>query len=152
LLEYSALEGRFEIILGVLGLPCNKNLPPEIRKKFQFSHRLQCIKKLFDKKHPITQKSKMTPKDFKGLDNWRNERNRYIHGLAKAADLYNPRLKAVRKMAEDGYEYMRLIYNETSRLKRLAKSHPEMFDSTIICGSSSCEMYVSSDVLPSKTQ
>ena len=58
LLEYAAMESRLEIILGVLGLPCNKYLEPDLRRKTKISHRISCLEYMY-KHSPVFVKSCM---------------------------------------------------------------------------------------------
>ena len=52
LIEYAAIESRLEVMLGLIGMPCNKFLEASERKKIQISHRISCAKK-FRKKFSI---------------------------------------------------------------------------------------------------
>ena len=44
LMEYAAIESRLEVILGLVGMPCNKFIEDNERKKVQISHRISCVK------------------------------------------------------------------------------------------------------------
>lgn len=44
LTEYAAMESRMEIILGVVGLPCSKQLENSMRSSINISHRIRCVK------------------------------------------------------------------------------------------------------------
>ena len=57
-LEYAAIEGRLEVILGLLGTPCDKNLEGELRHRVNISDRIQCLKKA-RKSLPVFEKTKL---------------------------------------------------------------------------------------------
>ncbi len=44
----AAIEGRLEVILGILGAPCNKNADPVERRKVNISHRINCLEKIYN--------------------------------------------------------------------------------------------------------
>lgn len=137
-LEYAALEGRLEVMLGVLGLPCNKEQPHSIRKSIQISHRLTCLDNL-QKSTDLFAKSKLPKKYFQKLNSWINKRNQYVHGLYKDALSYKSRMSEGRRLAEQEYELIRLMYNDTNRIKRLKRNHSECFNSDMIrCSSGKC--------------
>ena len=137
LMEYAAIESRMEILLGVLGLPCNKFLPDDKRTKIQISHRLNCASHL-RKTHKLFAKTKLTKKFFDKLKEWVNKRNEYIHGLYKNELKYTGRIANAKAFSEDGLEYCRLLYNEVNRIKRLLKKSPDLKDNSIICKSNNC--------------
>ena len=143
LLEYAAIEGRLEVILGVLGLPCCKNLAQTLRKDMKILHRIQCLNKIY--KHTNNANgTKLSPKFFanKGeLKTWTTSRNIYIHGLYKNADIYSERLDHVKELAEQGYLYAKLLYNEAKRLRNLKKNHPDTFENCEgMCFTASCKV------------
>lgn len=143
LLEYSALEGRLEVMLGLLQMPCNKEQDPNVRKNMKISYRLQCLN--YMRKHsPVFEKTKLDKNIFdkNHLQKWTNTRNIYIHGLYKNGYEYKNRKAECERLAIEGREYCRLIYNEVNRLKRLAKNHPEQFTTEgCCCRSRSCSLY-----------
>lgn len=134
-LEYAAIEGRLEVILGMLGAPCNKYLDSKTRCRINISRRIECLRKtrrelaIFEKtKLPITffdKKSKLL--------NWIDKRNRFIHGLYKNEIEYTSRISGAKKLAEDGLVICRYLYNEASRIRRLRKSKPERFEEIHFC-------------------
>jgi len=139
LMEYAAIESRMEILLGVLGLPCNKFLDDKERKKVQISHRLQCADEI--RKHSSAfNTTKLEAKFFAKLSNWVERRNMYIHGLYKNEIEYSNRIRGAKEFSKKGLQYCRMLYNEVNRLKRLQKNHPEMFDEFVICTSSKCNL------------
>ena len=139
LMEYAAMEGRLETVLGVLGAPCNNKLPPKERNKFQISHRVACLKKLL-KNEEIADNSKLSSSYFKDLEKWLEKRNRYIHGLYKNEIKYSSRM-CDKKFAKDGYDLCDMLYAEVNRIKRLKKKRPELFTDLQTCTSHSCTYY-----------
>ena len=131
-MEYAAIEGRLEVMLGIFGMPCSKDASPEIRKDIKISHRITCLDNI--RKHsPIMDDTKLDRLFFntrkkKILMRWTNERNIYIHALYKNADLYQKRKAECQTLAVEGKEYCRLFYNEVKRLRRLKKNNPGLFE------------------------
>ena len=117
-LEYSALEGRLEVMSGILNLPCNKFLEPTIRKDIKISTRMGCLKKAYRAAESIFAKSYLDKRFWKDLESWIKNRNMYMHGLFKNAELYNNRLTKVRVLAEEGYGLINLLYKEANRIRR----------------------------------
>lgn len=113
--EYAAIEGRLEVICGLLGCPCNKNLPPETRSMIKISHRIKCLKALY-KKHSacVNGATKISSDFWDNLRHWTNSRNIYVHGLYKRPELYEQRLAERKQLAEEGLELARLLYNEAN--------------------------------------
>ncbi len=118
LLEYAAIEARLEVILGMLGAPCNKFLDDNIRKNINISHRIKCLKQFRDSGN-LFANTNLSNGYFKKLEKWIDGRNRYIHGLYKSEIKYNARLSGAKEMATKGLEYSRLLYNEAKRIRRL---------------------------------
>ena len=140
LMEYAAIESRLEVMLGLLGMPCNKFMEASERKKIQISHRISCVKK-FRKNSHLFEKTKLSPKFFGNLENWIAKRNIYVHGLYKNEIEYNSRMKGAKDLAEKGLIYTRLLYNEVNRLKRLKKNYPKKYENlieNIDCATSKC--------------
>ena len=134
-LEYAALEGRLEVILGVLGAPCNRNLTSSQRCLVNISSRVQCLKKA-RKTLPVFEKTKLEKSFFdknSKLMRWINTRNRFIHGLYKKELEYKSRLAGTKELAEEGLCICRALYNEANRLKRLKKSKPDYFEGICFC-------------------
>jgi len=129
-LEYAAIESRLEIMCGLLALPCNKDLPANVRKDIAISHRIECIKRVRNKNSEIFKRSKLDKGFFKDngvLAEWIKTRNMFIHGLYKNAGDYKARKRKFEELAIKGEKLARALYNEVSRLRRLLKSHPELF-------------------------
>lgn len=122
--EYAAMEGRLEILLGVLGAPCNKNLSFNQRKDIKISHRIECLSKYYKSTTTIGI-SKLTPSYFKTLNQWTKDRNTYIHGLYKNEIQYRERCEQCKRMAEEGLLLTRMLYNEVKRVRRYLKNQPE---------------------------
>lgn len=137
-LEYAAIEGRLEILLGVLGAPCNKRLPYEKRKDMKVSHRITCLSKFY-KSTTNLGNTKLTPSYFKSLDKWTKSRNMYIHGLYKNEIEYQERCSQCKNIAEEGLLLTRMLYNEVKRIRRYLKNHPEIeLSADNICRTKNC--------------
>lgn len=142
-LEYAAIESRLEVILGILGMPCNKAIDLIIRRRINISTRVECLRFCYCNNPLIVEKAKINNRFFteKGpLSTWIKNRNTFIHGLYKNAELYDERTnKECKKLAEDGMKYARLLYNEAKRMNRLIKNHPELFEGRIVkCCDTGC--------------
>lgn len=136
--EYAAIEGRLEILLGVLGARCNKNLLFKQRKDMKISHRITCLSEYYKNESNIG-KTKLSKEYFVKLGKWTTDRNTYVHGLYKNEVVYNERCMQCKRMAEDGLLLARMLYNEVKRLRRYLKSHPEIkLPAESICRSKSC--------------
>lgn len=127
--EYSAIEGRLEVICGLLGCPCNKELDANTRNKINISSRISCLKTLY-KNHPacICSNTRIDNKYWEKLNKWRKARNIYVHGLYKRPELFVSRMEDAKALATEGIEIARILYNEAKRIRRLQKSHPEMLN------------------------
>lgn len=125
--DYAAIEGRLEVICGLLGCPCNKNLTPKVRSKIKISHRIKCLKALY-KKHPacVNSTSKLSGDFWERLSKWTKNRNIFVHGLYKRPELYEQRLTERKQLADEGLEFARLLYNEAKRIRRIENKYPEM--------------------------
>ena len=140
-MEYAALEGRLEIILGVLGLPCSKELPKELRQNIKISHRIECLTRIFKINKELFEKTKLEKSFFKSLKNWIAKRNTYVHGLYKNADEYEGRKDNAKQLAISGEIFVRNLYNETKRLRRLKQNNFELFQSSSLsCGKNKCKI------------
>ena len=140
LMEYAAIEARLEVILGMLGLPCNQFLPDKNRKTVYISHRVNCLEKM-SKTSPVFEKSKLPKNYFGTLEKWIGTRNGYIHGLYKSEVRYKTRMKDSKETAEKGLKLCRQLYNEASRIRRLTKKQNPALWSEIHCYSSCCNLY-----------
>lgn len=128
--EYAAIEGRLEVICGMLDCPCNKNLDPNIRRQINIGNRINCLTSLY-KHHPACSRnstSKLSGEFWVSLKNWLKSRNQYVHGLYKNPDLYTKRITDRSKLASEGLRLSRLLYNEAKRIRRLRNDHLEMME------------------------
>ena len=90
-LEYAAIEGRLEVILGVLGFPCNKELADEKRKHVNISDRIECLRKYRNNNPDVFKRTKLPNNYFTKhgkLQSWIKKRNTFVHGLLKNVDEY----------------------------------------------------------------
>jgi len=137
LMEYAAIEGRLEVIMGVLGLPCNKQLPSEERRKIYVSNRLTCLREIYLSSNVLADSP--IPRSFwKKLEKWIRSRNMYIHGLYKNEIQYKSRMKDVESIAKAGYDYANTLYKEAKRLRRLLRKGVLSESSDIECNKSLC--------------
>lgn len=127
--EYAAIEGRLEIICGLLGCPCNKDIATDIRRKIAIGNRIECLKRIY-KNHPACKNGKIQINNsfWKSLKNWTMERNKYVHGLYKNPVEYTQRLSERERIAVTGLDFANMLYNETKRLRRIRKTHPEIVE------------------------
>lgn len=143
LMEYAAIEARLESICGVVGLPCGKACP--FRRDIKISSRISCLRAYWNSNSEIILKSKLPSHFFSNhgeLKMWIMQRDGCVHGLFKDEVKYSNRIEANKDLAQSGYEYARLLYNEAKRLRRLWKNHPEKFGkSTIACKNKKCKAY-----------
>lgn len=137
LLEYAAMESRLEVIMGVLGLPCNKALKPKVRMKINISHRIACLEYMYNHS-PVFAKSYIEDHFFEDLSDWIEKRNRYIHGLYKNEIAYDQRIDDLKTIAEDGRDLCKTLYNETKRIRRMCEDTPELLAEGITCRSKGC--------------
>lgn len=139
--EYAAIEGRLEVILGLLGYPCNQFLDDKKRQRVQISDRVECLKKIYNKKDNRTIKNKLPECFFTKngvVTKWIKERNAYIHGLYKNGEDYQKRLYKSREIAESGMKIADYLYKEANRLKRIKKDNPELFQGCFRCPGKEC--------------
>lgn len=136
-LEYSAIEGRLEVLAGVLNLPCNKLLDATMRRKIKISTRIECLKKSYQTAGDIFCNTYLDNVFWKDIKKWIDNRNMYMHGLLKDATLYNNRLKEVCELAETGYNLVNLIYKETTRMRN--KQHKMNYEYVSNCCKGKCD-------------
>ena len=120
--EYAAIEGRLEIILGLFGAPCNKNLSSNIRKEIAISHRIKCIKKIYNDNEELGN-TKIDIAFLDELNEWIKNRNTITHGFYKNVIKYNERSKKNRDLAKQGLSLAKKLYNEAKRLRRFRDNH-----------------------------
>lgn len=137
--EYAAIESRLEVLLGVLGSPCGKKvLTDNQRKDVMVSHRVSCVERIYKSNYDIGN-AKLDKKFFNKLKEWINRRNQYVHGLYKGEMKYKERCVDSKKLAVDGREIARLLYNEAKRLRRYVSNHTECNFGLKTCYSDSCK-------------
>ena len=136
-LEYSALEGRLEIMSGVFSLPCNKNLEPNVRKAINISQRIECLKKTYKSADELFEKTYLNNKFWNNIENWIVKRNTYVHGLLKNAVDYNSRLFQTKELAKTGFDLVSIIYKEVNRIKR--KQQKERYKFISNCCKKACK-------------
>ncbi len=139
LMEYAAIEARLEVILGMLGLPCNKFLDDSKRREVFISQRINCLKKQWNLSDLFSE-SKLTKSYFKKLEDWIAVRNGYIHGLYKSEIRYKSRIKNAQETAEKGLELSRLLYNEASRIRRIYRKEGLISVQNLQCMSDNCKL------------
>ena len=142
-MEYAAIEARLEAICGIAGLPCGRNC--KCRKDIKISHRIDCLRTFYNNNIIICSGTKL-PDDFFGkkgkLKIWTDNRNRFVHGLFKDEIKYKDRMTSNKELADEGYEYARLLYNEAKRLRRIRNNHSENWECVVaFCKTSSCKGY-----------
>lgn len=140
LMEYAAIEARLEVILGIIGLPCNQFLPDDARRKVCISHRVACLKKI-RKTHSVFEKSKLPKNYFDSLEKWIKTRNGYIHGLYKNEVRFKTRMKDSKETAEKGLELCKQLYNEANRIRRLSKKSESISWCQIRCYTTDCKLF-----------
>ena len=142
LLEYAAIEGRLEVILGILGFPCSKEFDSSKRARVKITDRIECLRVFRNKNPELFARSNLPPTFFtqKGdLRAWLKKRDTYVHGLYKNVDEYARRKDDSCGIAKQGLKYSKLLYNEAKRLNRMLKSHPEILSQTNkTCQNSNC--------------
>ena len=139
--EYAAIEGRLEIILGLLGAPCNKYANDKERRKIDISHRINCLSKIYTTTTTL-ENTKLDAEFFNKLNRWRNSRNIIVHGFYKNEMKYHERSAKNKTLAEDGLLLSRMLYNEVKRLRRYQKSHTATNLSEVSrCYEQHCNMY-----------
>lgn len=127
--EYAAIEGRLEVICGLLGCPCNKELDSSIRKGINIGNRIDCLKKLY-RRHPACKdcNTNLDSGFWKRLKQWTKSRNIYVHGLYKNPSAYISRLEEREALAKEGLDLARLLYNDAKRIRRIVSAHPEKME------------------------
>lgn len=139
-IEYAAIEGRLEVLLGVLGAPCNKKAADKDRRKVDISHRITCLKKIY-KDISMTGNTKLDANYFKKLDKWIKDRNTIVHGYYKNELCYRERSAKNRELAVNGLELANMLYNEAKRLRRYKRAHHDADLSQVsVCYETSCNL------------
>lgn len=131
-LEYSAIDGRLEVMSGLLSMPCNKDIESNKRRLINISNRIKCIGIAYKKERLLQSGRYISQKFWQNLAKWIENRNMFMHGLLKNAELYNSRLAEITTVAENGFNFLSCLYNEVHRIKRLYKKENH------ICSNSPC--------------
>lgn len=139
-MEYAAIEARLEVILGMLGLPCNQYISNKERRSINISCRINCLKD-FVKKSRVFENTKLTNKELDKIKNWIDFRNQYVHGLYKNEIEYKTRMKNTKNMAEKGLKLSRLLYDEAGRIRRIYKKENAIDRTEITCKSDRCSLF-----------
>lgn len=134
---YAAIEGRLEIMCGVLGCPCSKNAPDNVRTKINISQRIKCLRQTY-KKNVMPSICEKDLETFKAIEKWIGKRNIYTHGLYKNAGEYAQRQKDAANFAEEGFEIASKLYTAAKRLRRLRKNG-RLDGVTPICKNKKCD-------------
>jgi len=127
--EYAAIEGRLEVICGLLGCPCNRELKDSIRKGIKISDRISCLQVLY-RSHSVCKdrKTKVDNVFWERLRKWTKNRNVYVHGLYKRPDLFTKRMGEAMNLADEGLKLTRILYNEAKRIRWARDSHPQLME------------------------
>ena len=118
-----------KVIMGILGMPCEICKKEDLTNAIGIGTKLNCLRSFLDNK-PLFEKSKLTKKVLRQINSWTQIRNKAIHRLYYNPEMYEETSKQIREYSIKGKDYVRLIYNETERLKRLKKRKPELFADT----------------------
>ena len=138
--EYAAIEGRLEVLLGVLGAPCNRNAADEDRRKVAIFHRIACLKRIYKDASQVGN-TKLDTNYFKKLERWIKERNTIVHGYYKNELSYRERSANNRKLSEGGLVLTKTLYNEAKRLRRYKKTqHDTDVSKAAVCYETSCSL------------
>lgn len=141
LMEYAAIEARLETLCSILSMPCGKAC--KYRKDVKISQRISCLCAFRNKNKEVFETTKLSPNFYsdKGeLRNWIRLRDQRVHGLYKDEEKYRVRIEENKIIAENGYEYSKLLYNETRRIRRLKEKHKDKFANVIFdCKSKNCK-------------
>ena len=123
-MEYSAIENRMKIIMGIVGMPCTKCDDTNITYSIGLNKKIGCLRCFLSNKE-VFEKSKLTTGKLNQLKDWCNSRNERIHRLYNNTEKYERMMSRNKKYAIKGLEFARLFYAEANRLKYMQKKHPE---------------------------
>ena len=125
-MEYAAIEGRMKVVMSLLNMPCSK-CSEDTYKRLALNNKFLCLKSFFGTS-PIFENSKLTKKKIDKIQKWCHMRNELIHNLYLDPTSTEELMQGLKKYADRGYEYSNWMYNECSRLRRLRKQKPELFE------------------------
>lgn len=125
--EYNALEARVKVIMSILEMPCEICENTQLTNQIGIGIKINCLR-AFIGESPIFEKTKLTKRFFKDLGKWTQVRNEAIHRLYFDPDNYETLSRRIKERSVIGKQYLRMIYNEADRLRRLKKRKPELFE------------------------
>ena len=126
-LEYSYIEARVNKIMETLNMPCALVQDTDTYREIGINAKLGCLQQFMKQDSPIFADSKLTNTKMNKIKSWCNSRNERFHNLYKDIDVYHKRVARNQKLAEEGFEYSKLLTDERNRIKKLQEKHPELF-------------------------
>jgi len=125
-LEYSYIEGRVNRIMELLKMPCGLIDNEDIYRDIGLNAKISCIQNFLQQNNEIFMKSKLNNSTMNKIKKWCNSRNERIHNLYKNIDNYEKLISKNMKLAQQGYEYAKLMSEESNRLKGLFKKNSDL--------------------------
>lgn len=125
-MEYAAMEGRMKVIMSLFKNPCSLCDNTQITHNIGLPKKMECFLMVYETNPALFEKSKLPRSTIRRMMEFCIKRNKRIHGLLENTDEYDKLMSHNKKLATKGLEYCKLLYNETNRLKRISKNHPEM--------------------------
>ena len=129
LLEYSAMEARMKVIMSILGKPCSLCEENEITNRIGLATKIKCLKSFADNNPKFYKEAGFTRTTLKKMVDWCNSRNARIHGLYSDTEKYEKIMGKNKKLAIEGLEYTKMLYEEAKRLRSINRYHHEMLGS-----------------------
>ena len=134
LLEYSAMESRMAVIMSILQRPCALCKDTSITNKIGLATKLKCYKELYNKNPTFFKESMIKKSMLTKMIDWCNSRNARIHGLYSNTEKYEKLMNKNKRLAEDGYYYALVLYDEAKRLRKINRYyHDQLTALTDIC-------------------
>ncbi|MBR2845064.1 MAG: hypothetical protein IKF00_07665 [Solobacterium sp.] len=128
LLEYSAMEARMKVIMSILGKPCSLCGETEITNRVGLSTKIKCLKVFVNNNPKFYKDAAFTRTTLTKMMEWCNSRNARIHGLYSDTEKYEKIMKKNKKLAIDGLEYTKMLYEEAKRLRSINRYHHEILE------------------------
>lgn len=128
LLEYSAMEARMKVIMSLLGKPCSLCEETEITNRIGLSTKLKCFKTFMDNNPKFFKDAGFTRTTLKKMVEWCNSRNARIHGLYSDTEKYEKIMGKNKKLAVEGLEYTKMLYEEAKQLRYVNRYHHEILE------------------------
>ena len=125
--EYNAMEARMSVIMSIIRRPCELCDVEKLKHNVGISTKFKCLKKVLQENEQISNKTKLDNQFFRQISSWLTIRNQLVHGLYSNPADYEKLSRKSKEYAIKGKEFVRKIYNEAERLKKLQKNKPEMF-------------------------